>query len=97
MNNRDITIYQYGTTVRFEVEFFDFDGEATDPEGATLTIYDSKYKVIHTGEGTSNGGVGKYKYDYQTEEKEARLYYEWLAEIDGKPSLRRGTFMTRFV
>lgn len=97
MNNRDITVYQYGTTIRFEVKFFDFDEEAIDPTDVKLTIYDSKYNKIHESSGVPRGVVGEYFYDYVTEEKEARLYYEWLAIIEGKPSLRRGTFMTRFV
>jgi hypothetical protein len=97
VNNRDITVYQYGTTIRFEAEFFDFDGEPVDPDQVALKIYDHKYNEITSEVGIPNGGVGKYYYDYETERKEARLYYEWYAMIDGKPSLRRGEFMTRFV
>lgn len=98
MNNRDITVYQYGTTIRFEVEFFGFDDKAVDPETVTLKIYDSKYKEVYSAMvADNNGSTGKYHHDYVTEKEEARLYYEWLATINGKPSLRRGMFMTRFV
>lgn len=98
MNNKETVVYQYGTTVRFEADFFDFDGTATEPEMVRLKIYNSKYVVIHDELGISvQGSVGKFYYDYETEEKEQRLYYEWYAEIAGKPSLKRGEFMTKFI
>ena len=98
MSTRDTVVYQYGTTVRFEADFFDFDGLAVDPELITLKIYNAKYTVIHEQPGVKvQASVGKYYYDYETEPKEQRLFYEWYAEIGGKPSLKRGEFMTKFI
>lgn len=96
--NNSITVYQYGTTVRFEAEFFNFAGVATTPETVKLKIYDSKYVELTTENGIAvTGAVGKYFFDYVTPKKEQRLYYEWYAEIEGKPSLKRGEFITKFL
>jgi len=97
MNNK-ITVYQYGNTIRFEVQFYDFDGAPINPQNVALRVYNQKYVEIHLGIGIPvSGATGKYFYDYETEKKEQRLIYEWSAEIDGKPSLRRDEFMTKFV
>lgn len=91
--------YQYGTTVRFEVNFFDFDGQAIEPDSVKIIIYNQRYQQIYTETLTSNNqlGVGNYFYDYITEDKEQKLYYEWNGTINGKPSLKRGSFMTKFI
>jgi hypothetical protein len=91
-----INIYQYGNTVRFECTFFDFDGNKIDPNSVKIVIYDYRYNIVFNGEGLKNG-VGEYFYDYTTEKKEQKLFYEWYGEIDGKPSLKRGEFMTKFI
>lgn len=88
--------YQYGNTVRLECSFFDFTGEKTDPSLVKVLIYNERYEVILEGTG-EKVGVGEYLFDYTTEEKQQRIYYEWYGEIDGKPSLRRGEFITKFV
>lgn len=89
-------IYQYGNTIRLECVFFDFNGERVDPHTVKLIIYDERYRKISEGLGI-RVSVGEYLYDYTTEEKQQKIYYEWFGEIDGKPSLRRGEFMTRFI
>ena len=91
----EINTYQYGNTVRFECTFYGFDGEKIDPENVRIIIYDPRYKKMFEGEGI-RVEEGSYYYDYTTEEKEQRYYYEWCGEIDNKPSLKRGQFMTRF-
>lgn len=96
MNNKESNVYQYGTTVRFECSFFNFDGQLIDPETVKVKVYDYKYVVIFEANGMKNS-QGKYFYDYTTESKEKKLFYEWYGEIDGKPSLKRGEFSTKFI
>lgn len=99
MARKGINTYQYGNTVRFEVDFFDFDGQPIDPDMTKIIIYNYKYEIIFQETlGVNNRtGVGRYYYDYITEEKEQKLYYEWYGEINGKPALKRGDFMTKFI
>lgn len=94
-----MNIYQYGDTVRFECVFYNFEGEKVDPQLIKVVIYDQKYREVKTEVLTSvnKKAVGEYFYDYTTPKKEQKLYYEWYGEIDGTPSLRRGSFMTRFI
>jgi hypothetical protein len=94
-----VNTYQYGNTVRLECEFLDFSGVKVDPQFVKVIIYDAKYNVISTETlgGANKKNVGEYFYDYTTPLKEQKLYYEWYGEIDGKPSLKRGQFITRFV
>jgi len=96
MSKRNINTYQYGNTVRFECSFFNFNNIKVDPQKIKLIIYDYKYNILFEGVGIKKD-VGEYFYDYTTEMKEQKLYYEWYGEIDGKPSLKRGEFMTRFI
>lgn len=98
MSKSKTTVYQYGTTVRFESQFFDFDGTPIDPDTVQVKIYDEKYRLLETVPATPyTGETGKYFHDYVTPSKEQRLIYEWYALIDGKPSLKRDDFMTRFL
>ncbi|AYP68273.1 hypothetical protein PQE75_gp206 [Bacillus phage vB_BcoS-136] len=94
-----INIYQYGDTVRLSCLFRNFDGEKVSPSLVKVIIYNSKYEIIKQEIlGLSNMfDVGEYFYDYTTENKEQKLYYEWYAEIDGTPSLKRGQFITKFI
>lgn len=94
-----IRVYQYGNTVRFECIFYDFDGEKIKPNMIKLTVYNSKKDVVFFQSlGDDNQkSLGEYYFDYTTEQKEQKLYYEWYGEIDGKPSLKRGEFMTKFI
>ncbi|UUV46205.1 hypothetical protein [Bacillus phage vB_BanS-Thrax2] len=94
-----MNIYQYGDTVRFECVFYNFEGEKIDPQLIKVIIYDQKYKELKSEVLTSvnKKDIGEYFYDYTTPKKEQKLYYEWYGEIDGTPSLRRGSFMTKFI
>ncbi|UUV45950.1 hypothetical protein [Bacillus phage vB_BanS-Thrax1] len=94
-----MNIYQYGDTVRFQCTFYNFEGEKIDPQMVKVVIYDQKYKIVaeHMITSENKKGVGEYFYDYTTPSKAQKLYYEWYGEIDGTPSLRRGSFMTKFI
>lgn len=89
-------VYQYGNTVRLECTFFDFNGNKVKPDVVNVIIYDYKYNVLFNGNGIE-ASLGSYFYDYITEKKEQRLYYEWYGMINEKPSLKRGEFMTKFI
>lgn len=92
-----MSTYQCGNTVRFECKFYDFDGNKINPDLVKIVIYNYKYEVIQEKVVDSSINIGDYFYDYITEKKEQRLYYEWYGEINGKPSLKRGEFATRFI
>jgi len=94
---KGVNTYQYGNTIRFECTFYDFEGNKVDPEMVKIKIYDYKYNVIFNGEGLKKANTGEYFYDYTTEMREQKLFYEWYGEIEGKPSLKRGEFMTKFI
>lgn len=94
---KGINTYQYGTTVRFECTFYNFIGEPVEPELVKIVVYDFKYNIIYSGTGLKSSTVGQYFYDYTTMNKEQKMFYEWYGEIDGKPSLKRGEFQTRFI
>ena len=92
-------VYQYGNTVRFECTFYEFDGEKVNPDLIKITLYDIRRNEIYFESlGMDNQkSLGEYFYDYTTEPKEQKLFYEWYGEINGKPSLKRGEFMTKFI
>lgn len=90
-------IYQTGNTVRLTCEFFDFNGEAADPPIVKIKLYDRSYDVIEEITNIQREESGEYFYDYTTNDKGAKIYYEWYAEIEGTPSLKRSSFTTRFI
>lgn len=94
-----VNTYQYGNTVRFDGSFFDFDGIQVDPDIVKLIVYNSKYEILHESiMGVDNKrNIGEYFYDYVTENKKQTIYYEWYGEINGKPSIKRGQFVTTFI
>lgn len=97
--NKKINTYQYGNTVRFECDFHDFNGMPIDPQMIKIIVYNYKYEILLTQSiGLNNRkDIGRYFHDYTTDMKEQKLFYEWYGEIDGKPSLKRGEFMTKFI
>lgn len=95
MTNKDV--YQSGNTIRLTCEFFDFDGLKKDPQIIKVKIYDYKYNVISEITNVERIDIGKYYLDYIAEGENKKHYYEWYAEIDGTPSLKRSSFTTRFV
>jgi hypothetical protein len=99
MAEKIMSTYQYGNTVRLECNFYDFSGLSVNPDFVKVVIYNSKYEVIFTEtlSISNRSDVGKYFYDYITEKKEQKIYYEWYGEINGKPSIKRGQFITKFI
>jgi hypothetical protein len=95
MNDR--TVYQHGTTVRFTCEFYDFDGLLKSPNIVKLKVYDNRYNLIFESLNVTQVSEGKYQFDYVPEEDNRVYYYEWYGELDGTPSLRRGSFITKFI
>ena len=97
--NNKINTYQYGNTVRFDCIFYDFNNEKINPDLIKIIIYNSRYEILHEELMSTNNqkNIGEYFYDYVTEEKKQTLYYEWYGEINGKPSLKRGEFQTKFI
>ena len=94
-----INSYQIGNTVRFSCTFLDFNGEKIDPSVVKMIIYNSIYEIMLEEVVTvaNKQGIGEYFYDYITVGKNYTLYYEWYGEINGKPSLKRGTITTNFI
>ena len=96
--------YQSGNTIRCEVEFTDFAGQYTDPTVVKFITYDQTYTklnevILTSGNKTS---VGKWFYDYTlpsitTSSKSGTIYYEWMGEINGKPSVKRDALVISFV
>ena len=99
MATNGVNVYQYGNTVRLECDFFDYTELKIDPQMVKVIIYDAKYNILtsETLGGANRRNIGEYFYDYTTPKKEQKLYYEWYGEIDGKPSLKRGSFITKFL
>lgn len=97
MVKSSINVYQYGNTIRLECIFRDFDDKKIDPNLVKLIIYNSKYEIVFQTNTVVKKDIGEYFFDYTTENKEQKLFYEWYGEIDGKPSLSRGQFMTKFI
>lgn len=85
--------YQKGNTVRLEAQFYDWEDQPVDPTLVKLIIYDYNHiKLDEISIPPSNRlDVGSYYYDYVFSQAGV-FVYEWYAEIDGKPSLRRNRF-----
>lgn len=88
--------YPTGTTVRLKCAFFDFNNEKVDPQLVRVLIYNYKYEVIEQLNATKES-VGEYFLDYITTNKSQTFYYEWYGEINGQPSIKRDSFITKFM
>lgn len=93
----DKPVYQHGNTIRLTCEFFDFDGIPKSPDDVKIRIYDYKYNVIDEFNNATKTEEGKYYFDYVSETENKTYYYEWYGQLDGTPSLRRGSFITKFI
>ena len=91
--------YQFGNTVRLDCVFYGFDGERINPDLVKLILYNSRYEILKEEfmKTENQRNIGEYFYDYITEDKRQTLYYEWYGEMNGKPSLKRGSFITNFI
>lgn len=95
-----INTYQSGNRVKLTASFEDDLGEYKDPAIIRLIIYNYKYEIVEQFNiGDANRlGVGEYFYDYVTNQnKNEKIFYEWYGEMDGTPTLRRGSFLTKFI
>lgn len=93
------SIFQNGNTVRLSCSFYDFDGTLKDPNIVKIKFYGNNMNLINEFTNVQRVDIGKFYYDYIIENtnKNIRHYYEWYAEIDGVPSLKRSSFITRFI
>ena len=98
-NINKINSYQYGNTVRIDCSFYDFNNQKIDPDLVKVIVYNTRYEVLLEEIINTNNrkDIGEYFFDYVTENKKQTIYYEWYGEINGKPSLKRGEFTTKFV
>ena len=99
LKNGKVNAYQYGTTVRLECAFYDFDDVKINPDSVKIIIYNARYEILIEQTLVIDGqkNIGEFFYDYITESKKQTIYYEWYGEINGKPSLKRGEFTTKFI
>jgi hypothetical protein len=88
--------YPFGTTVRLNCTFKDFNNENIDPQIVRVIIYNYKYDLLETLTATKKA-IGEYFLDYKTPNKSQTFYYEWYGEIDGMPSIIRSGFITKFM
>lgn len=94
--------YKSGDTIRLLCTFKDFSDQLTDPSLINVKIYDQKYLMIDTISVpllSNKLSIGSYFYDYVIPALylNQTLYYEWYAEINGLPSLNRGSFQVVFI
>ena len=97
MNSRGVKTYQYGDTIRFKCVFHDFNNTKINPDSVKIIIYNYKYEVLFESIVENSGEIGEYTYDFTTEKKRQKLFYEWNGEINGRISLKRNEFMTEFI
>ncbi|WP_100406687.1 hypothetical protein [Bacillus solitudinis] len=83
-------MYQFGNTVRLSSIFYDWDGNVAEPDLVKLKVYNSGYqKKEEFSLGPANRkDDGGYFYDW-TPKETGDLIYEWYAELEGNPSLKR--------
>lgn len=99
LNKNKVNTYQYGNTVRLDCVFYDFNSERINPDLVKIIVYNSRYEILteEVMKAVNQRSVGEYFYDYITEGKKMTVYYEWYGEMNGKPSLKRGSFVTNFI
>jgi hypothetical protein len=84
-----------GNTMKMSSEFKDWEsGELmTDPTVVKLIILDLKFNELETIILGPQNRLSKGKYFcFYIPKAEGHFYYEWNADIDGLPSLTRGSF-----
>jgi hypothetical protein len=87
-----------GNTVRLKAEFRDFDGNLFSPNNVRLRLYDGRKQQIGEDIPLTPIAEGRYEYDYVLSEGVlARVYYEFIGELEGKPILGRARLDRRWV
>lgn len=92
--------YQAGNTIRLVCTFKDFNGVKINPTNTKISFYNYKYERLQqtTLSITNRLETGVYFYNYITPSTlEQRIIYEWYGEINGLPSIKRGSFRTVFI
>lgn len=91
-------VYQYGNTVTLKCKFHDLEGKPINPQFVKIIFYNYRFEKINEVSVNSDPiDVGLYVYDFITENKEQKLYYEWYGELNGRPVIQRRSFRTRFI
>ncbi|QHJ71629.1 hypothetical protein [Planococcus halotolerans] len=81
-------------TVRLNVQFRDFNGNAINPESVKLVIYDKQELVVETiTEGVIDLSQGNYFYDYTAD---SDFIYEFSGIYFGKPVVAREAVQVKF-
>lgn len=89
-----------GDTVRLEVEFKDFDGNAVEPEGVSLNLYDDNEIAFDTVNipDENRFGIGQYYFDYVVPYGRSDfIVYEFYGSHRGRPILARNKLPIEFV
>lgn len=86
-----MTLYN-GSTIRLKASFYDWNNTLTDPTFVKLRIYEKETQL--TEEIPLRDSLGSYYFDYVPITKNKKLMYEWYAEINGYPNIKRGYFTT---
>lgn len=88
---------QLGNTARFSATFRNWDGVVMDPVLVKFRILSSHQGIIFevgVTEEDNRKAVGSYFVDYAPTATGSYIY-EWYAEIDGTPAVKRGNFMVK--
>lgn len=87
-----------GDTVRLICNFKTFDGQSIDPEGVTLTIYDSDREQIEqfTLDDTNRDDVGVYFYDFVTPDDKEKVLFEFKGTRNNLPIVVRDSLAIKF-
>lgn len=92
--------YQVGNTVQLQATFKNFAGILVDPEIIKVKFYDANYiqlaEVTLVPDNKISTGVYEY-YLVVPSTKNPIIYYEWYAEIDSMPSLKRQKLENPFI
>jgi len=84
-------------TVRLKVKFRDFDGQAIEASGITLTIYSKQQVVITTitQDSLTKEDIGCFFYDYKVGTED--FIYEFSGLHNNKPVLSREQVQIKFI
>jgi hypothetical protein len=95
-----INTYETGNTVQLRATFKDIDGVAKDPSLPSVKVYDRNFnKIFDFPLGAGNRTkMGEYFVNYTIPYGEVKTtyYYEFYGELEGTPSLNRGSFVAKF-
>ncbi|MBS3679948.1 hypothetical protein KGF86_06965 [Ornithinibacillus massiliensis] len=87
-----------GDTVRLQVQFKTFTGQAIDPTDITLSIYDSTKQQIEQFklDDTNKNDVGVYYFDYVTPDDKQDIIFEFKGVHNNLPIVVRDSLKIKF-